>query len=172
MTSRHVLQGTRKHGCADSGRSGSGPGNTMRARRLYGRGWTRAHSSSTRPSHTARNQSWPRPSLMRVTACFSATKVSPNHFGRADLLKAADDSLRRLQSTILISINSINRTMPFPSRKPLARWRSWWTPAKCGLSASATFLWEQLQTAQQAMRKQPHCFKSGALQPYRPHHLR
>ena len=100
-----------------------------------------------------------------VTACFWPRKFPRITFGARICSRPRTTACAGCRATILICINSINRTMPFPSRKPLARWRSWWTPGKCGLSASATFSGSNSNGAA-AMRKYRIVSNQVRYQPY------
>ena len=84
---------------------------------------------------------------------FLATKVSPNHFRRADLLKAADDSLRRLRCDHidLYQLHEPNDTIPL--EETLGAMEDLVDAGKVRFIGVSNFSLDQLQKAQRTMCK-------------------
>jgi diketogulonate reductase-like aldo/keto reductase len=84
---------------------------------------------------------------------FIATKVSPAHFKREDLLKAADDSLRRLK-TDRIDLYQLHEPNPrVPIEETMATMESLVDAGKVRFIGVSNFSLRQLKRAQAAMRK-------------------
>lgn len=86
---------------------------------------------------------------------FLATKVSPHHFRRADVLRAANDSLLRLQTDYidLYQLHEPNESIPV--EETLGAVEELVEAGKVRFVGVSNFSLSQLQRAQRAMRKHP-----------------
>jgi len=86
---------------------------------------------------------------------FLATKVSPGHFRRSDVLKAADESLRRLHAdhVDLYQLHEPNDKIPL--EETLGAMEELVDSGKVRFVGVSNFSVAQLQRAQRAMRKHP-----------------
>jgi diketogulonate reductase-like aldo/keto reductase len=66
---------------------------------------------------------------------FLATKVSPRHFRRADVVRSADQSLKRHKTDYvdLYQLHWPNHTVPID--ETMGQWKSWWIAVRCDSSA-------------------------------------
>jgi diketogulonate reductase-like aldo/keto reductase len=85
---------------------------------------------------------------------FLATKVSPQHFRRADLFKAADDSLVRLRANYIDLYQLHEPNDRIPLEETLGAMEELVERGKVRFIGVSNFSVEQLQRAQRAMRKQ------------------
>jgi diketogulonate reductase-like aldo/keto reductase len=85
---------------------------------------------------------------------FLATKVSPQHFRRADLCKAADDSLARLRTNYIDLYQLHEPNDRIPLEETLGAMEELVERGKVRFIGVSNFSVEQLQRAQRAMRKQ------------------
>ena len=55
---------------------------------------------------------------------FVATKVSPRHFRRSDVIRSAEASLRRLKTDHIDLYSCTGRITSFPSKRPWLPWKN------------------------------------------------
>jgi len=84
---------------------------------------------------------------------FVATKVSPNHFRHADLLKAADDSLRRLQCDHIDLYQLHEPNEAIPVEETLGAMEELVDAGKVRFIGVSNFSVDQLRRAHGAMRR-------------------
>ena len=86
---------------------------------------------------------------------FLATKVSPQHFRRADLFKSADDSLARLRTDYIDLYQLHKPNDRIPLEETLGAMEDLVERGKVRFIGVSNFSLEQLQRARRAMRKHP-----------------
>lgn len=86
---------------------------------------------------------------------FLATKISPSHFRRADVLKAADESLRRLRTDYIDLYQLHEPSARIPLEETLDAAEELVDSGKVRFVGVSNFSVAQLRRAQKAMRKHP-----------------
>ena len=91
----------------------------------------------------------------RRASVFLATKVSPNHFRRTDVIKAADESLHRLRVNCIDLYQLHEPNEKIPIEETLGAVEELIGAGKVRYAGVSNFSVAQLRSAQEAMRKYP-----------------